>query len=109
MVGGASPTPLTVPVPETKPLVIATDRDAVRAKIVKWILRGEKIESTFVALPSMDEIKGQSLDWMRTQLLLVDQVAGAERLAIHNWHWGVVHELRAIGKGAPGLYRLAVL
>lgn len=82
------------------PAVIATDRDAVHVTIEKWIKRGEKIRATFQAVLTSEQLKVSAQAW--AQVLMLQ--AADERGQIHDWHWGVIYDLRRLGRGVINLY-----
>jgi hypothetical protein len=84
--------------------VIATEHDAIRAKLDKWVRRGERLEQSFVSLPTREEIEAMSVEQKRLQLMFLGHIATEESGSIQNWHHGVVEELHTIGRGAVGLY-----
>lgn len=90
---------------DTPRLVIATEADAVRLRVEKWIRRGEEIESRYATIPTQDQIEERNdPEWNRTMILFIDQLTKSERSTIRQWHEGVIQELERIGRGALGLY-----
>jgi hypothetical protein len=92
------------PTRESGPLVIATQSDAVKAKLLKWIRRANEIEASFIDISPFTKTEGASPEDLKSHLVALDVIQNNERSTIHNWHLRVVDELRAIGGGALGLY-----
>jgi hypothetical protein len=85
-------------------LVIATEQDAVRSKINKWIMRGEKLHASLSELPSAERLAQHTDEENRSWLRIADHLTSEERISIGRWHRGVTEELRRIGGGAIGIY-----